>query len=175
MFVETARVSLGWHPAVPQVSSATRRSPGFTNFTYSADSFSQRVYAPSGNTVRFLKNESFGCTCAFSFAAWYSAAFGEVPLATEMELFPPWQSVQPRCTPFDGCIVGSSVAVWQDMQPVDLAIAASCDCPRNGPCGSWPRTVCGKREQARKSSAKDAKTKNTISNRARPRSPPRAR
>ena len=35
MLVETARVSLAWQPAEPQVSGATRKSPGFTNFMYS--------------------------------------------------------------------------------------------------------------------------------------------
>ena len=37
MLVETARVSPAWQPTAPQVSAATRKSPGFTNFTNSAD------------------------------------------------------------------------------------------------------------------------------------------
>jgi hypothetical protein len=55
-----------------------------------------------------------------------------VPAAIAMEEFPPWQSVHPRCTVFVGCIVGSSVEVWQEMQPADLRSASSCDWPRNG-------------------------------------------
>jgi hypothetical protein len=62
----------------------------------------------------------------------YSGEFGVVPFAMAMDEFPPWQSVQPRCTVFVGCIVGSSVEVWQEMQPADLRSASSCDWPRNG-------------------------------------------
>src|SRR5271154_4746732 len=68
---------------------------------------------------------------AFSLAALYSADFGCVLAATEMEELPPWQSVQPRKTVFVGCIVGSSVEVWQEMQPDDLRAASF---------GDWPRT-----------------------------------
>jgi hypothetical protein len=62
MLVETARVSLAWHPFDPQVSGATRKSPGFTNFIYSYDSLSHAVNARSGTAVRFLKAEFLGCT-----------------------------------------------------------------------------------------------------------------
>jgi hypothetical protein len=61
----------------------------------------------------------------------YSAEFGGVLAATEMEELPPWQSVQPRKTVLVGCIVGSSVDVWQEMQPDDLRAAS---------CSDWPRT-----------------------------------
>src|SRR5713226_855335 len=114
MLVETARVSVAWQPFVPQVSGATRKSPGLMNLTYSADSFSHFVNVRSGSAERSLKLASRGWTWAFSFADLYSAEFGVVPAATEMELFPPWQSVHPRCTVFVGCIVGSSVDVWQE-------------------------------------------------------------
>ena len=46
MLVETLRTSEAWHPALPHVSGATRRSPGFTKRTYSGLSFSHsRVQA----------------------------------------------------------------------------------------------------------------------------------
>jgi len=57
----------------------------------------------------------------------YSGDFGAAPVDTEIEEFPPWQSVQPKKTVFVGCIVGSSVEVWQEMQPVDLRAAFSGD------------------------------------------------
>src|SRR5258708_11676024 len=34
MLVDTVRVSAAWQPIEPQVSGATRRSPGFTNLMY---------------------------------------------------------------------------------------------------------------------------------------------
>src|SRR5215467_5855490 len=109
MLVETARVSLAWQPVAPQVSAATRRSPGFTNFTYSADSSSHFVNARSGNAPRFLNAGSRGRTWALSFAPEYSGEFCAVPASTPAEELPPWQSVQPRRTVFVGCIVGSSM------------------------------------------------------------------
>jgi hypothetical protein len=81
----------------------------------------------SGSAERFLKDGSRGWTCAFSFAELYSGEFGATPDAIEMEEFPPWQSAQPICTVFVGCIVGSSVEVWQETQPVDLPSASSWD------------------------------------------------
>src|SRR5712691_8359701 len=48
----------------------------------------------------------------------------------EIAELPPWQSAQPRCTVFVGCIVGSSVEVWQETQPADFCAASSGDCPR---------------------------------------------
>src|SRR5712692_4948432 len=47
-----------------------------------------------------------------------------------LEEFPPWQSVHPRRTVFVGCMVASSVEVWQEMQPVDFLSASSWDSPR---------------------------------------------
>src|SRR6266403_4246339 len=131
MLCETVRVSDAWQPAGPQVSGATRRSPGFTNLMYSADSLSHFVKVRSGRAERFLNEESRGCTCAFSFAELYSGEFDALPDPTETAELPPWQSVQPRWTVFVGCIVGSSVEVWQEMQPDDLRSACSCDWPRN--------------------------------------------
>src|SRR5579859_2967 len=104
----------------PQVSGATRKSPGLTNLMYSADSFSHSVKARSGRFARFLKAALRGCTCAFSLTELYSGESGAVPGATPAEEFPPWQSVQSRCTVFVGCIVGSSVEVWHEMQPMDF-------------------------------------------------------
>src|SRR5271154_5147554 len=132
MLVEAARTSFAWQPAAPQVSGATRRSPGFTNLMYSGDSLSHFVNVRSGRAERSLKLASRGWTWAFSLAALYSAEFGAVFGAIEMEKLPPWPSVQPRKTVFVGCIVGSSVKVWQEMQPVDLRAASSGDCPRTG-------------------------------------------
>src|SRR5580658_269386 len=127
MLVEEARTSFAWQPGAPQVSGATRRSPGFTNFINSGDSFSHFVYVRSGRAERSLKLASRGCTWAFSLAALYSAELGTAPVITETEELPPWQSLQPRNTVFVGCIVGSSVDVWQEMQPDDLRSASSCD------------------------------------------------
>src|SRR5580704_12842810 len=127
MLVDEARTSLAWQPSAPHVSVATRKSPGFTNLMYSGDSASHFVYVRSGKAERSLKLASRGWTCAFSLAALYSAERGATPEETEIEGFPPWQSVQPRKTVFVGCIVGSSFEVWQEMQPVDLRAASSGD------------------------------------------------
>src|SRR6266436_4691823 len=132
MLVEDARTSLAWQPAVPQVSGATRRSPGFTNLMNSGDSLSHFVNVRSAKLERSLKLASRGWTWAFSLAALYSEEFGAASVTTEMEELPPWQSVQPRKTVFVGCIVGSSVEVWHEMHPDDLRSAASCDWPRTG-------------------------------------------
>src|SRR5215472_7614131 len=130
MLVETARVSLAWQPAAPQVSAATRRSPGFTNFMYSGDSLSHLVKVRSGQAPRLRKTASRGCTCALSSADAYSAEPRGTPGATPAETLPPWQSVQPSCTVRVGCMVGSSIGEWQVMQPADLRLASSRDCPR---------------------------------------------
>src|ERR1700740_2038183 len=98
MLVETARVSLAWQPAAPQVSAATRKSPGLTNFTYSADSASHFAKISCGNAPRFRKTGSRGCTCAFCFAARYSGELVGTPAATPADGSPPWQSVQPSWT-----------------------------------------------------------------------------
>src|SRR5580704_19000125 len=132
MLVDEARTSRAWQPAAPQVSGATRRSPGFTNLTNSGASLSHFVSVRSGRAERSLKLASRGWTWAFSLAALYSAEFGVVFAAMEIEELPPWQSVQPRKTVFVGCIVGSSVEVWHEMQPVDLRSASCCDWPRTG-------------------------------------------
>src|SRR5438046_8091638 len=89
-------------------------------------------------TLRSKIAGSRGWTWAFSLAELYSGEFGAVLDATETEELPPWQSVHPRCTVFVGCMVGSSVEVWQEMQPEDLRSPSSCDWPRNGPasCGA---------------------------------------
>ena len=42
---------------------------------------------------------------------------------------PPWQSVHPSLTVFVMCIVGLSVAVWQELHPADLRSASACDWP----------------------------------------------
>src|SRR6202166_3366826 len=46
--------------------------------------------------------------------------------------FPPWQSVQPRRTVPDACMVGWSVCVWQEMHPALLRAASA---------GVWPATL----------------------------------
>src|ERR1700693_1166283 len=111
MLVDTVRVSLAWQPLGPQVSGATRKSPGFTNFIYSYDSFSHAVKTRSGTAVPFLNTAFFGCTCAFSFTALYSAELAATPGATLAEESPPWQSTHAICTVLVGCMVGSSLAV----------------------------------------------------------------
>src|SRR5215467_11404098 len=108
MLVETARVSLAWQPDEPHVSAATRRSPGLTNFTYSGDSLSHLAKTSGGTAPRLRKNGSRGCTWAFCFAAEYSVELAFVPGKIPDDESPPWQSVQPSCTVFEGCIVGSS-------------------------------------------------------------------
>src|ERR1700686_1146246 len=97
MLVETARVSLAWQPLDPQVSGATRKSPGFTNFIYSYDSLSHAVKTRSGTAVPFLNKAFFECTCAFSFAALYSGELLATPGATLAEESPPWQSTHASC------------------------------------------------------------------------------
>src|SRR5882762_4470973 len=157
MLVETSRVSLAWHPAEPQVSAATRKSPGFTNFTYSADSFSHIVKAFCGATPRLRKTGSRGCTCAFCFSARYSGEFAVVPLAMAAEEFPPWQSVHPSCTVFVGCMVASSIGEWQEMHPPDLRCASSFDCPRSPSAGSCRGAECPRSPKTRNAIAITAK------------------
>src|SRR4029077_16907812 len=101
MLVEEAWTSRAWQPAAPQVSGATRRSPGFTNLTNSGASLSHFVNVRSGRAERSLKLLSRGWTWAFSLAALYSAELGGPP-ETPIEESPPWQSVQPRKTVFVG-------------------------------------------------------------------------
>src|SRR5215468_7697414 len=156
MLVETARDSFGWQPALPQVSDATRKSPGFTNFTYSADSPSHFAKTLFGRAPESRKPGSRGCTWALSFAARYPDEFCAVPGAIPAEEFPPWQSVQPSCTVFVGCMVGSSIGEWQVMQPADLRSASLLD---------WPMLICGVAENPRKlltSSAADEHKDKTI-------------
>src|ERR1700694_5085819 len=99
----------------------------------------------SGSAERFLNEGSRGWTWAFSLAELYSGEFGAAPDSTATEELPPWQSVQPRWTVFVGCIVGSSVEVWQEIQPEDLRSASSCGWPRNGgaACGNFAGRVGG--------------------------------
>src|SRR5258708_37276487 len=125
MLVETARVSAAWQLVARQVSGATRRSPGFTNLMYSADSASHFVKVRSGRFERFRKLASRGWTWAFSFAERYSGEFRAAPDADEIEELPPWQSVHPIWTVFVGCIVASSVEWGQEIHPHDFQSAPS--------------------------------------------------
>src|SRR5258708_13824513 len=93
MLVETVRASLAWQPAAPQVSAATRKSPGFTNFTYSADSRSHFANASGDLAARSRKMASRGSLCAFCFAATYSGEFAHVTAETLARYFPPCHSV----------------------------------------------------------------------------------
>src|SRR5215469_3065361 len=136
MPVETDLVSLAWQPDVPQVSGTTRKSPGFTNLMYSADSLSHFVKARSGNAPPLRNRGSRGCTWAFSFAPRYSGELRAAPGSTLAVASPPWQSVHPSSTVFVGCIVGSSIGEWQVLQPADLRSASARDWPRRGSEGS---------------------------------------
>jgi hypothetical protein len=86
----------------------------------------------SGNAELALKIGERGWTWAFSLVALNSAEFETMPLATETEAYPPWQSEQPRKTVFVGCMEGSSVEEWQETQPDDLRAASCWDWPRTG-------------------------------------------
>jgi hypothetical protein len=60
-------------------------------------------------------------------------------------------------------MVGSSVAVWQVMQPADLRSASSSDCPRNGRCRSsvaWDEVT--RKPKERKSNEIPAKDRTTL-------------
>src|SRR5258708_5327873 len=125
MLVCTARTSFEWQPAVPQVSSATRRSPGLTNRIYSLLSFIQlaagrtglaelrhisatRGFGEAGHSLDFALVVDFDC-----------ASDGRTVTS------PPWQSVQPRRKVLVVCMVGESVCPWHAMQPVLLLSASS--------------------------------------------------
>src|SRR5258708_8721405 len=134
MLVETLRTSEGWHPALPHVSGATRRSPGFTKRTYSGFSLSHCVYKRSGFAARSASFGSRGCGWACRFACSYSGEVGATPVAIRVSAFPPWQSVQARRNVAVACMVGSWVCVWQEMHPALLRSASSCVWPiRFGP------------------------------------------
>src|SRR5258708_3521957 len=123
MLVRTFLTSAAWHD--PQVLSTTRRSPGLTNWMYSCDSCSHRVYARSGFAADFHRAETRGCGCALFFASTFSFASIASPTATLTFGSPPWQVAQPSVTVPDGCIEASSVLVWQVMQPALAAFASS--------------------------------------------------
>ena len=129
MLVETLRTSEGWHPALPHVSGATRKSPGLTKRTYSALSLSHCVYKRWGFADRSASLGSRGCGCARRFTCSYSGEVAEAADATRASEFPPWQSVQPRRNVPVACMVGSSVCVWQEMHPALLRSASSCVWP----------------------------------------------
>jgi hypothetical protein len=61
----------------------------------------------------------FGCGWAFCFARSYDGDPGAMPAVTEIDGLPPWHSTHPSFTVPLGCIVGSSVVVWQVRQPAD--------------------------------------------------------
>src|SRR6267142_7045089 len=65
------------------------------------------------------------------------------------------------CTVLVGCIVGSSVEVWQEMHPEDLRSASSWNWPRNGAASC--RAPADKFELARRAKKKDnAETQRTL-------------
>jgi hypothetical protein len=61
-------------------------------------------------------------------------------------------------------MVGSSVAVWQVVQPADLRSAASWDCPRTGLCASSTAfEEVARRPKERKSNEIHAKDRTKLS------------
>ncbi len=78
MLVWTARTSRAWQPEVPQVSSATRKSPGLTNWMYSLFSFSQLALARTGLAELFhmLAMLGFGWACFLRLIILRVAGFG---------------------------------------------------------------------------------------------------
>src|SRR5688572_18945106 len=116
-FLETKRTSLGWHG--PQETGAARRSPGFMKRTKSRSSSSRAVYVRSGLADVLKTSVFFGWTCALRWASLNELLPG-APTALTL-LFPPWQSVHPRRTLAEACMLLASVAVWQDMQPTLFA------------------------------------------------------
>src|SRR6476659_7745789 len=75
-----------------------------------------------------------GKTCALRRAASYTLELLARSLVTLMEGSPPWQSAQPIATVPPGCIDGSSVFVWQVMQPALCFAAFSGDCCETRDC-----------------------------------------
>src|SRR3990172_10936235 len=112
----TLCTSSKWHP--PQVSSTTRRSPGLKNFTNSALSFKRIVYVRSGFAEVFHICGYLGSTWALFLASSYAAEPITAPLGTNTSGLPPWQSIHPICTAGDLCMLGESISVWQDIQPL---------------------------------------------------------
>src|SRR5260370_41516275 len=119
----TARTSLAWQPACPQVSSATRRSPGLTKRIYSLLSFIQLAAGRTGfaELLHISASRGFG-------EAGHSLDFApaaDVASVGRTVTSPPWQSVQPRRKVLVVCMVGESGCPWHAMQPMLLLAASS--------------------------------------------------
>src|SRR5262249_51725529 len=64
---------------------------------------------------------------------------GPSPPAAPAGASPPWQSMQPRRTEGDACMLLASLWEWQVTQPALLRSASSCDCVESGDTGAWAR------------------------------------
>src|ERR1700722_11766310 len=118
MLVFTFKTSGAWQPFAPQVSAATRRSPGLTNFTYSYLSRSHLVYSRGGFADVFASSGSVVWGCPRFFCCSYSAELGFATACATTFVSPPWQSMHASRTVRVGCIEGSSVDTWQEIHPV---------------------------------------------------------
>ena len=110
MLWPTLSTSCAWQS--PQVLFATRRSPGFTNWMNSSDSWLSRTELSLG-FAELSKNTGLrGLTCACRIVR---PGVGS----------PPWQSVQPRRT--NSLPWGSWEFSWQSMHPRLFAIWVAFD------------------------------------------------
>src|SRR5207248_9335622 len=94
MLVRTLRTSFTWHPAVPQLRAATRRSPGLTNRTQSAVSCIQRAYARTGAAEERASRPKRGSTGARGLACRYPVDPAAAPDGAKTAALPKWQAVQ---------------------------------------------------------------------------------
>src|SRR5262245_36490631 len=127
MLFSTAATSVGWHPVSPQVTRATRRSPGLTKRTKSQLSLSQSAWDSSGFAELAKRWVLCGSTWAAFFWASYSASPAFFPAGAVGPASPPWQSVHPMLTD-DSCMVLESVWVWQETQPALFFATSWSDC-----------------------------------------------
>jgi hypothetical protein len=82
----------------------------------------------------FASAGSLGWGCARFFSCSYSSDLGCTPTCATIVVSPPWQSMQASRTVRVGCIEGSSVDMWQEIQPMFLRSTSTWDWPSKLPC-----------------------------------------
>ena len=133
---EPPALRCAWQPADPQVCSATRRSPGLTNWMYSLLSFSHSVYGRTGfaELRPHLRNASAADAPASSPARNAAEPFC-APAGGMHVRFPAVAIGAAQAEPCRWCAcVGESVWPWQATHPVLLPIGFRLRSGRSGDC-----------------------------------------
>ena len=116
-----------WQLVVPQLTCATRRSPGFTKRTKSADSRLSSVYERVGLAeLRHAVGYRLAGAAGQPPGPPAGRAGADPGVGFTMPLFPPWQSVHPRRSDTLQC--GSLASMWQERQLSLLRATDSSDC-----------------------------------------------